>query len=64
MAVPVPQIHNNAPVTLGLVASAAANVAIAFAKAKYGIDFAGQEGNITVLAMGAGYLISGQGLTQ
>ena len=62
MAVPVPQVHNNAPVTLGLIASAAANVIMAFCKAKYGIDFAGQEGNLTVLAMGAGYLISGRAI--
>lgn len=59
----VPLPSNNPGVTVGLISAAAAQVAIAFMRAKWGIDFAGQEGNLTILATGFGYWASGQKVT-
>ena len=53
----LPATENHAPVTVSLLASALASVVIAYAKSKYGIDFAGQEANLQVLAAGAGYFL-------
>lgn len=53
----IPTTQNHAPVTLALFASALVSVAMAFAKQKYGIDFAGEEANLQLLAIGAGYLL-------
>jgi hypothetical protein len=55
----LPQTTNHAPVTVALVASALASSAIALVKAKFGVDFSGQEANLTVLATAAGYLVPG-----
>jgi Family of unknown function (DUF5675) len=51
---------NHAPVTASLLGGAVTQLLIAFGKAKYGIDLAGQEGNLTLL-IGAviGYLTKG-----
>jgi hypothetical protein len=56
----MPQVSNNPGVTVGLIAAAAANVVIAFVKARWGFDCAGQEANLTMLAVGAGYWIQGR----
>ena len=53
----LPETQNHAPVTLSLLASALASVLIAYAQKKYGIDFAGQEANLQVLAVGVGYFL-------
>jgi hypothetical protein len=55
----LPKATNHAPVTVALVASALASIAITLLKAKFGIDFSGEEANITVLATAAGYLVPG-----
>ena len=55
----MPKTTNHAPVTVALVAGAAVNVLIAVVKAKYNVDFSGQEGNLTVLATAIGYLVPG-----
>ena len=53
----MPTPTNHAPVTVALVASSVTALLIAFAK-NYGVDLAGQEAHIQVLATAAGYLIS------
>ena len=55
----LPQTTNHAPVTVALVAGAAVNVLIAVVKAKFGVDFSGQEANLIVLATAVGYLVPG-----
>lgn len=55
----LPVVTNHASVTVGLMANAAAAIIIAFCKAKFDIDFAGQEANLQVLATGFGYLVAG-----
>lgn len=54
------QLTNHAPVTASLVAGAATSIFLALAKAKYGLDLSGQEGNLTLL-IGAlvGYFTKG-----
>lgn len=61
MAVPVPSVTNHAPVTVALISAAAANVIIHYAKTKLGVDFAGLESDLQVLATGFGYLVAGKG---
>ena len=53
----IPATQNHAPVTLALFASALASVLMEFAKQKFGLDFAGQEQNLQLLAIGCGYLL-------
>lgn len=55
----LPATTNHAPVTVALIASSAVAVLIAVAKAKFGVDFSGQEANLTVLATAIGYLVPG-----
>lgn len=53
----VPQLTNHAPVSVTLVASAITSVVIAFLKARYQVDLAAQEANITIIVGAiAGYL--------
>jgi hypothetical protein len=54
----VPQVTNNAPVTVALVANAICAIVIAVAKQRFGVDFSGQEANLQVLATGLGYFVS------
>lgn len=50
-------LTNHAPVTASLVAGAATSILIALAKAKFGLDLSGQEGNLVLLIGAAvGYL--------
>lgn len=56
----MPTVTNHAPVTMAVFASALAAVAMAFCRAKYGINFEGQEANLQVIATGIGYLVAGQ----
>jgi len=60
MAMPVPTVTNHAPVTVALIAAAAANVIMHYSKAKFGVDFAGLESDLQVLATGFGYLVAGK----
>lgn len=55
----LPQTTNHAPVTVALIASSAVAVLIAVVKAKFQVDFSGQEANLTVLATAIGYLVPG-----
>lgn len=57
----IPQVQNHAPVTVAVFASAVASVIIAFAKAKWGVDFSGQEANLQVIATGIGYMVASKG---
>jgi len=43
------QLTNHAPVTASLVAGAVVSILIAIAKAKFGLDLSGQEGNLTLI---------------
>jgi hypothetical protein len=54
----VPQVTNNAPVTVALVANAICAIIIAVAKQRFQVDFSGQEANLQVLATGLGYFVS------
>lgn len=54
----LPEVTNHAPVTVALLANAIVGVLLALLKAKYGIDFSGQEANLQVIATAAGYLVS------
>lgn len=55
----LPQTTNHAPVTVSLLASSAVAVLIAVIKSKFGVDFSGQEANLTVLAIAVGFLVPG-----
>lgn len=57
-----PTVTNHAPVTVALIAAAAANVIMHYAKAKFDVDFAGLESDLQVLATGVGYLVAGKGV--
>lgn len=54
--IPTPQ--NHAPVTVAVFASAVAAVLIRFAKAKFGVDFAGMETELQTIAIGVAYYVS------
>jgi hypothetical protein len=54
----VPQVTNNAPLTVALVANAICAIVIAVAKQRFQVDFSGQEANLQVLATGLGYFVS------
>lgn len=59
----VPQTQNHAPVTVAVFASALAGIIMAFAKAKYGVNFEGQEQNIQMVATAIGYFVTNRGAT-
>jgi hypothetical protein len=48
---------DHAPISMAIFAGAVVNVVIALLKDKWGFDFSGQEGNLTIVVMGlAGYM--------
>jgi hypothetical protein len=48
---------DHSAISMAIFAGACANVVIALAKARWGVDFSGQEGNLTILVMGiTGYM--------